>query len=452
MTIPLRIAFFLYEFPALSETFVLNQITGLIDLGHDVTIFAERPRPDQVAHPDVAAYRLAERTCYLDMPEPRLARILQAPRQVRRVRRRVPLRRVLDLRRYGNEARSLRLYYWAARLAEHDGFDIIHCHFGPRGRMAGFLREIGAISGKLVTVFHGVDVSAYLRHHPDIYRHLFGHGDLFLPVSESWRTRLIEHGCDPTRTRVHRMGVDLERFPFRPLSHAAGQPLRVLTIGRMIEKKGIAYGLRAVAELRARQAPVRYTVVGDGPERRALEALAGQLELTDIVSFLGWQDQRAVAQLMRKSDVLLAPSVTDAHGDQEGIPVTLMEAMATGMPVVSTRHSGIPELIEDETSGFLAAERDVPGLVNALQRLGQDPGLATRIGRAARARIAVEFDVQLLNRRLISHYEELLKNGPESPQRASEMEPVAQHRSTLERSPVVPGDHVTLSVRARVQG
>ncbi|HET6223706.1 MAG TPA: glycosyltransferase, partial [Dongiaceae bacterium] len=285
----MRIAFFLYEFPALSETFVLNQITGLIDLGHDVTIFAERARPDQIAHPDVAAYRLAERTCYLDMPEPRLARVLQAPLRARQVRRRVPLRRALDLRRYGNEARSLRLYYWVARLAEHNGFDIIHCHFGPRGRMAGFLREIGAISGKLVTVFHGVDVSAYLRHDPGIYRHLFSQGDLFLPVSESWRTRLIEHGCDPARTRVHRMGVDLERFPFRPPLRMSGRPLRVLTIGRMIEKKGIDYGLRAVAELRGRAA-VRYAVAGDGPERGALEALAGQLGLTDIVSFLGWQD------------------------------------------------------------------------------------------------------------------------------------------------------------------
>jgi colanic acid/amylovoran biosynthesis glycosyltransferase len=177
----------------------------------------------------------------------------------------------------------------------------------------------------------------------------------------------------------------------------------------MIEKKGIDYGLRAVAELRRREIPVRYTVIGDGPERQALRSLAHELELGETVSFLGWRDQRAVAQLMQESDVLLAPSVTDAAGDQEGIPVTLMEAMATGMPVVATRHSGIPELVEDGVSGFLVPERDAPGLADALDRLARDAALAARIGRAARARIAAEFDIGRLNERLVVHYHALLK-------------------------------------------
>jgi colanic acid/amylovoran biosynthesis glycosyltransferase len=421
MASPLRIAFFLYEFPALSETFVLNQVTGLIDLGHDVTILAERPRSEPMTHPEVARYRLLERTRYLEMPEPRLARMLGAPRLFRQGVRGRSLLRALDLRRYGNEARSLRLYYWAARMTGHGRFDIIHCHFGPRGRMAGFLREIGAIGGKLVTTFHGVDVSAYLRDDPAIYRHLFRHGDLFLPISEVWRARLIEHGCDPARTRVHRMGVDLRHFPFLSRRRESDRPLQVLTIGRMVEKKGIAYGLEAVAELHRRQAPIHYTVVGDGPQHRALEALAAQLQLGDAVSFLGWQDQDAVAALMQESDVLLAPSVTDANGDQEGIPVTLMEAMATGLPVVATRHSGIPELVEDGVSGLLVPERNASGLADALWRLLQHADLADGMGRAARARVAAEFDIRELNHRLIGHYRALLGEKAPSGQDVAEI-------------------------------
>jgi colanic acid/amylovoran biosynthesis glycosyltransferase len=151
-----------------------------------------------------------------------------------------------------------------------------------------------------------------------------------------------------------------------------------------------------------------------------LQLLANELGISEIVSFLGWRDQRAVALLMQESDALLAPSVTDAAGDQEGIPVTLMEAMATGMPVVATRHSGIPELVEDGVSGFLAPERDARGLADALERLAQDADLAARVGRAARARIAAAFDIRLLNDRLVAHYRGLLDGTPEFPQPTSE--------------------------------
>jgi colanic acid/amylovoran biosynthesis glycosyltransferase len=420
MTSPLRIAFFLYEFPVLSQTFVLNQITGLIDLGHDVTILAERRGPEAVEHPDVQRYRLLERTCYLGMPQARISRILGAPQRAGSAGDK--LWRALDWRRYGNEARSLRLLYWTTRLAGRGDFDIVHSHFGPPGRMAAFLREVGALSGKLVTVFHGVDVSAYLRDDPHIYDHLFATGDLFLPISELWRRRLVEHGCDAARTQVHRMGVDIRQFAFRALERRSDAPLRLLTIGRLIEKKGVDYGLHAVAELRQREIPVRYTVVGDGPERQVLESLAKRLGIDDIVSFLGWRDQRAVAQLMQESDALLAPSVTDANGDQEGIPVTLMEAMATGMPVVATLHSGIPELVEDGVSGFLAPERDARGLAGALERLAREPDLAARIGRAARERIAAEFDIGRLNECLVARYRRLLDGTPELPQSAFDIE------------------------------
>ena len=136
----LRIAVFVHEFPAPSETFVLSQITGLIDRGHDVTILANLrgARPD--VHPEIAAYRLADRTRYQDLPQGRSARILAAWRLARRPG--APVGRLiasLDPVRYGREALSLRLFFWTARLAAEAPFDVIHCHFGPMGRTAAFL-------------------------------------------------------------------------------------------------------------------------------------------------------------------------------------------------------------------------------------------------------------------------------------------------------------------------
>lgn len=397
----LRIAVFVHEFPALSETFVLSQIAGLIDRGHDVTILANVRGGQTVAHPEIAAYRLRDRTRFHDLPAGRWARIAGAWRlAVRGGADRRRLLASLNVLRFGREALSLRLFYWTARLAAEAPFHVIHCHFGPMGRTAAFLRAIGALRGRLATTFHGVDMSACLRGAPHRYRHLLRHGDLFLPISWRWRQGLLAMGAPADRIVVHRMGIDPNRFPFSLRERRPGSLLRVLTVGRLVEKKGVDLGLEAVAALVARGVALHYDIVGDGVLRAGLEARAAALGLGGRVSFHGWQNQSAVARLMAASDVLLAPSRTDATGDQEGIPVTLMEAMASGLPVVTTRHSGIPELVEHGVSGWLADENDVDGLVEGLARLESDPALALRIGRAARDRIADEFNIVRLNARL----------------------------------------------------
>ena len=152
---------------------------------------------------------------------------------------------------------------------------------------------------------------------------------------------------------------------------------------------------------------MRYTIIGDGPLRRTLEALTDELRLRDVVVFLGWCEQRAVIEQMYGNDILVAPSVTDRIGDQEGIPVTLMEAMATGMPVISTRHSGIPELVRDGETGILVDEADVDGLTDAIETLSVDAALRSGMGRNGGAVVAAEFDMSELNRRLLRRFQEL---------------------------------------------
>jgi colanic acid/amylovoran biosynthesis glycosyltransferase len=406
----LRIAFFVREFPALSETFILNQASGLVALGHDVTIFAERPRDEPRIHPNVARDGLIGRTRYLRMPRGKVPRVLYALVPLLRVLRRRPgtVPGALSIRRYGRDAWSLRLLYWSSLVVEEPPFDVIHCHFGPTGQFAAKLREVGAFSGVLGTVFHGVDISAYTRNAPNYYKYLFPRGDVFLPISDNWRRRLVRLGCDPARIEVHHMGVAQRHYHFRPRRYEPDKVLRLLTVGRLVEKKGVEYALRAVALLAESGIPVHYDVVGDGELREGLEGLASRLGISDRVSFRGWQDQHAVIRHMARNDVLLVPSVTTADGDQEGIPVTLMEAMASGMLVVATDHSGIPELVKSGQSGILVPERDAEGLASALENLIARPGIWPAMSRSARARIGEEFEIGVLNRALIRIYERRL--------------------------------------------
>ncbi len=407
----LRIAVFAHEFPALSETFVLNQVTGLIDLGHDVTVFALGPRDEPTRHPDFNAYGLTAKCRYRAMPRGRASRFLGLPQAiVRRLRHgAMPLLRALNAIRYGREAGSLSLLYWTAATLPERRFDVLHCHFGSVARGVAYLREIGAINGRLVTTFHGVDVSADLERDARCYDHLFAHGDLFLPISDFWRRRLERHGMPAARTTVHRMGVDPRRFSFHDRAGPDSAAVRLLMVGRMVEKKGHAYALAALAAL-APRAPVGLGLefIGDGPLRPRLEAQCRALGIGARVTFHGWRDQSFVAERMNESHILVAPSVTDAAGDMEGIPVTIMEAMATGMPVVSTWHSAIPEIIEHERSGILVKERDATALASALEQLMTSPDTRARLARAARHTIERSYDIRRLNRRLAGLFDSTL--------------------------------------------
>lgn len=399
----MRIAFLLGEFPALSETFVLDQLTALIDRGHSVSIFAERTSRDEAVHPAVTEYGLLARTRYERLPTGLGRRIAGLPPLWRWQR---PMWRAVNVVRYGGHAAALRLAWAVQMVGQRAEFDIVQCHFGALGLKGVLLREMGAISGRIVTAFHGEDITNYpMQFSAGHYAPLFAHGDLFLPISARWNDELAALGCPMDRVRVHRMGVSLQRFPQRPASAASDRPIRVLSVARLVEKKGLSDAIRAVAQLRV---DYEYVIVGDGPLRTTLEALARALPLTGTIRFSGSLTSDEIAGLLQTTDIFLAPSVTAKDGDIEGVPVAIMEAMATGVPVVSTRHSGIPELVQDTVSGFLAEEGDVGVLAQRVSQLAGDASLRTQMGSAGRQIIARDYDVGRLTDRLVAYYEELL--------------------------------------------
>ncbi len=411
---PMKIAFIVPEFPSLSQTFVLNQIVGLLERGHDIEIFASSSGSEGKQHPDVAKYSLLERTTYLpEVPNGRIERMARGIMLAVRSFPRHPrvVLKALDVFRHGRSAASLTLMWNVIPFLGRGPFDVIHCHFGPCGLIGLQCILTGALRGKMATTFHGFDLTSFLkRSRRGIYRDLLEHGDLCLPISNHWRNRLIEIGCDPDKIVVHRMGVETGALGKARDGAAKGETLRLLSVARLVEKKGIRYGIEAISRVVEHYPRLEYLVAGDGPLRSELEALAKDLGLDEKVRFLGWMNQEEVKKWMMTSDILLAPSVTGADGDQEGIPVVLMEAMAMGLPVVSTFHSGIPELVIDGVTGLLAPERDSDGLAGKILELIRSEDLAAEMGNRGRDHVRENFDIEKLNLELEGIYQRLM-NG-----------------------------------------
>ena len=393
---PLRIAFLLDSFPALSETFVLNQITGLLDLGHEVDIYATWAGPDRRVHPEVGAYRLLERVAY---PEAGGRARLDALRAVlhRGLRGVVA---VLDGRL---DRPRLRLLPVCLRRFRERRYQIVQCHFAANGALGAVLKELGAPECKVVTMFHRYDLRD-LEARRGSYAHLQRRGDCFLAISRYTRARLERAGFPAERVADHPVGIQLSKLPFRGVREPRPEPLELLTVARLAPQKGLAHGLGAVHRLVAERPSlrIRYTVVGGGPLEAELRALVASLGLDGVVRFAGEADQAQVAGAMQAADLFLLPSV------DEVLPLALMEAQAVGLPVVTTDVGGIREIVEDGVSGFVVPPGDPAALAAALGRLLDRPEIWRAMGQAGRRLMEERYDVRVLNQRLVEIYRSLL--------------------------------------------
>jgi colanic acid/amylovoran biosynthesis glycosyltransferase len=413
----MKIAFIVTHFPVLSETFILDQITGLMDRGHQVDIYASNLHDDPVAHEDVQKYQLLERTHYLDttaaIPKNKAIRLMGGITRVAANFHRQPLSIIksLNVLKFGREAASLGVLYRMAPFWSRGPYDIVHCQFGPSGNVALSLEDQGAFRAKVVTTFRGFYTSSYVRvKGRRIYERLFKRGNLFLCVTEGIRRQVIDLGCPEEKTLVHPSGVDNRKFSFVTRGPKTDSCVRLLTIARLVEKKGVEYGIRAVAKILEKYPDIQYSVAGDGPLRNSLEHLIEKVRAGANIKLIGWKRQGEILELLRQADILLAPSVTAEDGDQEGIPGVLREALACGLPVLATRHSGIPDLVEDGVSGFLVPERDANALAERLDYLIRHREIWSEMGKAGRKYVEQHYNIDRLNDRLVALYEQL-RNG-----------------------------------------
>ena len=301
------------------------------------------------------------------------------------------------------------------RLLEGHRPALIHAHFGVNGVYAlPLARRLGI---PLVTSFHGFDATlatpAFLGS-PEWAQYRFRRarlardGALFLCVSEYVRDRVVALGFPAARTRVHYIGVDTETI--RPATTHRSRPT-VLHVARLVEKKGTADLIAAFAAVVQRVPEAELQIVGEGPLEQRLRRQVERLGLAGAVQFLGAQPHAAVLERVAQAWVLALPSVQARSGDAEGLGMVLLEAAASGVPAVATRHGGIPEVVVDGETGRLCAEHDVGALAAALTGLLRDDGLRRRLGEAARARALRHFNLQRQCAALEDIYEDVM-GGP----------------------------------------
>jgi colanic acid/amylovoran biosynthesis glycosyltransferase len=221
----------------------------------------------------------------------------------------------------------------------------------------------------------------------------------------------MDLGVEKERLRVHRLGIDLDRF--RVSSELAAG--RVMMVGRLVEKKGFEYGIRAFAHALSLGASADLCIVGEGPRRAALERLARRLGIERRVELLGSRSNQQVAEMLATARVLLAPSVVAADGNRESGLIVVKEASAAGAVSIGTLHGGIPESIEDSVTGFLVPERDWMAMGERLARLLADEALHARMARAAREKMEREFDNRVQVARLEDIYEEVCDGAAGAP-------------------------------------
>lgn len=412
----MKIAIFVDNFPVCSQTFVINQVLGLLELGVDVTVLVLASRTEKSnAELDGIYPGLSQRTFFLLQEQyssalgkasVRLNNVLQGL-----LKKKTRTNTIAALNsKLGQQAKSLLLASIASKQVKPLVFDVILCHFGQNGVVANKLRQIGVLEGKVATIFHGFDISAksaLVKYQLD-YQALFAQTELMLPISDKWKNKLISLGCEQEKITVHRMGIDLELFEFSSQPKAQPQSqlinskcLTLFTVARFSEKKGLEYAIRALIHL-PEEVNCHYIIGGFGELEQSLKQLVIELYLTNKVTFLGPLTSVQVKERMQTADVFIQPSITADNGDMEGVPVAIMEAMAVGVPVISTFHSGIPELITHNEHGLLAKERDALALADNISCLYRDDGnLATKFRQNARLRIEAIADVEKLNQGLV---------------------------------------------------
>jgi glycosyltransferase involved in cell wall biosynthesis len=408
-----RIAYVMSRFPKLTETFVLFEILAVEEAGRDVEIYPLLRERQPVMHEEAEA--LVARAHYLPFLSLAILRS-QLHYLVRRPRRYVGALWATVRGTWGS-----RNFFFGglgifpkvthmARLMEADRIAHVHCHFASHPALAGFvIHRLTDIPFSFTA--HGSDV------HVD--RHMLcqkvAEAAFVVAISE-YNRDVIARECAPTPTDgvvVIHTGVDTSHFrPRPPLSGADDRPFTIACVGTLHEVKGQAHLIQACARLVASGIDVACHLVGDGPDRPMLERAIADAGLSGRVVLRGLLDRAALASLLASCDVLVAPSVPTAEGKREGIPVVLMEGMCSGLPVVASRLSGIPELVVDGVSGLLVEPGDDAGLAEALTRLHGDPALRQSLADRGREAVIAEFDIRRNGRRLVERIDQAALRSP----------------------------------------
>lgn len=393
VSVPPRLAYLTTKFPRLSETFIYEELLTLGDMDVDVCLLAfyhtgERAHgymqamqdmviyaPPILSRAHLAAHWHFVRSC-LDSYRAALVQIIGGVW-------RTPVILGKSLYAFCKGVALAHILVTNGNLPQH-----LHAHWATMPTTAAM------VIGQLLDI-----PFSFTAHAWDIFKEQamlpakLRAADFTVTISE-YNRRYLSQLCPAAADRIHvvRCGVNLARFSHRREYRNANPP-HILSVGRLVEKKGLSYLVDACAHLRDGGIDFTCTIVGDGPQRDALERLIAARDLQEIVKLAGGLPQEDLCDLWQMACVFVLPCTITRNGNRDGIPVVLMEAMASGVPVVSTTVSGIPELVEDGVTGLLVPPDDAEALSQAISHLLADPDLAARLARAGRQRVEREYDV-----------------------------------------------------------
>lgn len=403
----LRLAYLVSRYPSISHVFILREVLALRRAGAEVATFTIRRHPDheflsEVDREEDARTHVLVPASPFDLVRSHLEAFVRAPGRYL-----ATLLLAMRLRGAGARAALWQLFYFGEaglmwRQCRKRGIRHIHAHHANVGSDVALLASrLGGDDWSWSFTMHGSTEFFDVREHRLAQKAELAR--FVVCVSDHGRSQIMSL-VDPRHWEklvVVHCGVDVEAF--RPAAEPAGdgRAPEILTVGRIVPVKGQSLLVEAVAELRRRGLEARLTIVGDGPRLADLRSLAARLDVGDQVDFAGSVGQHEIAARYARADVFALPSFA------EGLPVVLMEAMASGLPVVASRITGVPELVEEGVSGLLVAPGRGDELAGALERVLREPPEARRaMGLAGREKVVREFDVERTAVQLMSVFEQ----------------------------------------------
>ena len=410
----LRVAYILQYFPRLTETFVADEIQAVCAQGVDVQIVSLLTPGEGLVSP--ASRELLSRTWYA--PGPFSLGLWRDQIHFVRLQPKLYWRLLVTLlsqpyRGYGLTLFLKRLVTFlkavsAARYLTGQDIDLLHAHFAWLPAAAAWVSA--RLLGKPFTVtVHAYDLYSQKNDLTPLIAREAAH---LVAISEFNRSHLATLAAEVAPITLIHCGVDLSGPATEPgdRSQVAGSPLRILSVGSLVDKKGHRFLISACKILREQGVDFTCTIIGAGPQEEALRRQIDAAQLQQLVELLGARTHPEVLASYPDFDVFVLPSVITADGDRDGIPVVLIEAGSAGLPLVSSPISGIPEVVLHEQTGLLVPPGDPVSLAEAIRVLAQDPGLRARLGQNARERIRDRFDIQGTSAQLRAVFQSTVRN------------------------------------------
>jgi colanic acid/amylovoran biosynthesis glycosyltransferase len=396
----LRVGYVLKRFPRLSETFILNEMLELERQGVEIEIYSLFKPPAEERHALLAD--LKARVTYLPATQA-MDQMTVKSGQANALPERVPLADALGSHEFdpvmpGKSAQDKTAIIFKAAtvalLAKASNLQHLHAHFGSDAAtvalMASRLSGLPfSFTAHAKDIYHTYDTEVTDRR---MRRAKISEAAFVATVSEFNRKHLSGIAGKQNAANIHRLynGIDLSRFSHRSEGR---DPATILAVGRLVEKKGFTYLVDACRILARRSVDFRCDIVGDGPLHSDLAAQISAAQLSGKVNLLGPRKQEQLIDLMQTATIMALPCIVTESGDRDGLPTVLLEALASGLPCVSTTVSGVPEIIDDGENGYLAEPGDAQELADKIAFLLGQPILCAAFARAGRAKAEREFDL-----------------------------------------------------------